>query len=610
MGRIVSALVKHEDASVGSQQILPKKCQDPGIFFVPCTIHNYTLADAIMDSRASINVMPALVYKSLNFRDLEPTRMEIQLANRSFVQTLGMLEDVLIQVNEFIFPSDFYELDMEDEEPGKGSALILGRPFLMMARTKIDLYVRTLSMEFGDNFVEFKIFDALEHLTKDHSIFSMDTIEGLVEKYVQIDTCSGNLFDFVEISDVLNKSQQVEAESNFGQLSSHSGKVGQPTPSTIKGDVSAQSQTTKLKSFSEHLKYAYLGDHEQFPMIIANNLKQENNQLDTIRPSKDQPLYLYAQNSIGRGSPTNKALVEKTESDYPRRVTIIYPISDSQWVSPIQVVSKKLGMIVVKNRQDEMVLTRIQNSWRVCIDYRKLNHSTRKDHFSLPFLDQVLEKIARKSHFCFLDGYMQIHIALVDQHKTTFTFPFNTFSYTRMSFGLCNALSTFQRCMISIFSNLLEDCMEVFMDDFIVYAESFEACLDNLSKILCICIQSNLVLNFEKCHFMVTDGIVLGHLILARGIKVDKAKVDVISSLSNPASMRKVRSFLGHPGDSSRISTRSPCLYLRCYRRTPMWKLSQSAPILQEPNWEFLFKLMCNASNLALGTVLEQRVGK
>ncbi|RDX63462.1 hypothetical protein CR513_58107, partial [Mucuna pruriens] len=122
------------------------------------------------------------------------------------------------------------------------------------------------------------------------------------------------------------------------------------------------------------------------------------------------------------------------------------------------VVPKKSGMTVTKNQQDELVPMRIQNSWRVCIDYRKLNQATRKDHFPLPFIDQMLEKIAGKSHYCFLDGfssYMQIHIAPEDQHKTTFTCPFGTFAYTRMPFGLCNAPSTFQRCMMSIFSDLL-----------------------------------------------------------------------------------------------------------------------------------------------------------
>ncbi|RDX60561.1 Retrovirus-related Pol polyprotein, partial [Mucuna pruriens] len=117
-----------------------------------------------------------------------------------------------------------------------------------------------------------------------------------------------------------------------------------------------------------------------------------------------------------------------------------------------------------------------------------------------------------------------------------------------MPFGLCNAPSTFQRCMMSIFSDLLQDCMEVFMDDFTVYADSFEACLNNLSKVLKRCIDTSLMLNFEKCHFMVTEGIVLGHLVSNRGIEVDKAKIDIITSLPNLASVREVRSFLGHAG--------------------------------------------------------------
>ncbi|RDX87721.1 Retrovirus-related Pol polyprotein, partial [Mucuna pruriens] len=143
---------------------------------------------------------------------------------------------------------------------------------------------------------------------------------------------------------------------------------------------------------------------------------------------------------------------------------------------------------------------------------------------------------------------MQIHIAPEDQHKTTFTCPFGTFGYTHMPFGLCNAPSTFQRCMTSIFSDLLQDCMEVFMDDFTVYDDLFEACLSNLSKVLKRCIDKNLVLIFEKYHFMVTEVIVLGHLVSNRGIEVDKAKIDVITSLPNPASVREVRSFLGHAG--------------------------------------------------------------
>ncbi|RDX73343.1 Retrovirus-related Pol polyprotein from transposon 17.6, partial [Mucuna pruriens] len=201
-------------------------------------------------------------------------------------------------------------------------------------------------------------------------------------------------------------------------------------------------------------------------------------------------------------------------------VGIIYPISDSQWVSPVQVVPKKSRMTVMKTNKTSWYLF----GFRIA---------------------------GEESHYCFLDGfsgYMQIYMAPEDQHKTTFTCTFGTFAYTHMPFGRCNAPSTFQRCMTSIFLDLLQECMEVFMDDFTVYADSFKACLENLSKVLKRCIDTNLVLNFKKCHFIVTEGIVLGHLVSNRGIEVDKSKIDIICSLPNPTSVREVRSFLGHVG--------------------------------------------------------------
>ena len=111
-------------------------------------------------------------------------------------------------------------------------------------------------------------------------------------------------------------------------------------------------------------------------------------------------------------------------------VGIIYPISDSQWVSPTQVVPKKAGLTVAPNSKGELVPMRIPSGWRMCIDYRKLNSETRKDHFPLPFMDQMLEKVAGHSFYCFLDGYSgynQIAISPDDQEKTTFTCPFGTF---------------------------------------------------------------------------------------------------------------------------------------------------------------------------------------
>ena len=191
-------------------------------------------------------------------------------------------------------------------------------------------------------------------------------------------------------------------------------------------------------------------------------------------------------------------------------------------------VPKKGGMTVIKNEHDELIPTRNVTGWRMCIDYRKLNKATKKDHFPLPFIDQLLERLAQHSFFCYLDGYFgffQIPIHLEDQEKTTFTCPYDTFAYRRMPFGLCNAPATFERCMMVIFSEFIKNIMEVFMDDFYVYGSSFDDCLNNLFRVLQRCEEVNLVLNWEKCHFMVNKGVVLGHLVSDKGIEVDRAKV-------------------------------------------------------------------------------------
>ncbi|GKF64895.1 reverse transcriptase domain-containing protein, partial [Tanacetum coccineum] len=177
---------------------------------------------------------------------------------------------------------------------------------------------------------------------------------------------------------------------------------------------------------------------------------------------------------------------------------LIYPISDSPWVSPVQVVPKKEGMTVVKNEKNKLIPQRTVTGWRVCIDFRKLNDTTRKDHFPLSFIDQMLERLAGHEYYCFLDGfsgYFQIPIAVEDQEKTTFTCPYGTFAYKQMPFGLYNAPATFQCCVMAIFHELIEDSMEVFMEDFFVFGSSFDHCLENLEKMLKRCEKANLVLN-------------------------------------------------------------------------------------------------------------------
>ena len=303
---------------------------------------------------------------------------------------------------------------------------------------------------------------------------------------------------------------------------------------------------------------------------------------------------------------------------------IIYPISDSSWVSLTQVVPKKSGVTIVLNEKGEEMPTRLTTRWRVCIDYRRLNEVTRKDHFPLPFIDQLLERVSGHPFYFFLDGYsgyFQIEIAADDQEKTTFTCPFGTYAYRRMPFGLCNAPPTFQRCMLSIFSDMVARIIEVYMDDITVYGESIDECLVHLETVLHRCIEKNLVLNWEKCNFMINQGIVLGHIISERGIEVDTTKVELISKLPSATNVKTVRQFLGHAGFYRR--------FIRDFSKIakPLYKLLEkdakfewdaecqekfeelkayltTTPIVRAPDWHLPFKVMCDASDLAVGAVL------
>nr|GEZ84380.1 hypothetical protein [Tanacetum cinerariifolium] len=285
---------------------------------------------------------------------------------------------------------------------------------------------------------------------------------------------------------------------------------------------------------------------------------------------------------------------------------------------------------VIKNEENELVPTHLVTGWRVCIDYRKLNEATRKYHFLIPFMDQMLERLAGNEYYCFLvrfSGYFQIPIDPKDPEKTTFTCPYGTFAYKRMPFGLCNAPGTFQRCMMAIFHDMIEQTIEVFMDGFSVFGNSFSTWLTNLEKMLKRCEDTKLALNWEKSHFMVKEGIVLGQKISKKGIEVDKAKIEVISKLPHSTTVKGICSFLGHAGfyrrfikDFSKISRpmtnllekNSPFIFSnKCIQAfiTLKDKLTE-APILIAPNWDQPFELMCDASDYAVGAVLGQRIEK
>nr|GEZ34381.1 reverse transcriptase domain-containing protein [Tanacetum cinerariifolium] len=297
-------------------------------------------------------------------------------------------------------------------------------------------------------------------------------------------------------------------------------KVVEPKNQSFKEDEPPE---VELKELPPHLEYAFLGDKGKWPVIIAKDLSS-NKKTALINVLKTQKKTIAWKLTDIKGIDpefcSHKILLEEDYSpkvQSQRRVNpkihdvikkeveklldagLIYLISDSPWVSPIHWVPKKGGMTIINNDENELVPTRLVTGWRVCIDYTKLNEATRKDHFLLPFMDQMLERLAGNEYYCFLDdfsGYFQIPIDPKDQEKTTFTCPYGTFAYKRIPFGLCNAPGTFQRCMMTIFHDMIKKRWR--------------------------CKDTKLALNWEKSHFMVKEGIILGHNISNKGIEVDK----------------------------------------------------------------------------------------
>jgi len=287
-------------------------------------------------------------------------------------------------------------------------------------------------------------------------------------------------------------------------------------------------------------------------------------------------------------------------------VGFIYPISDSEWVSPLVLFPKKNG------------------KWRICVDYRDLNKATKKDHFPLPFIDQVLDGIVGKKFFSFLDGfsgYNQIHISPEDQDKTTFTCPWGTFSYRVLHFGLCNAPATFQRAILSIFIKLVHDSVEIYMDDFTPYGCDFLEAFSNLRKLLNKCIEMNLSLSPEKCDFLMIARTVLGHSISQEGLQEDPNKIAIIKRVPTPQKQRDVRSFLGLDR-YYRIFIKyfhkvaSPLFGLLAKDSKFLWSEScqealetlkdklTTAPILRGPNWALPFHIHADASDKAIGAYM------
>ncbi|RVW31118.1 Transposon Tf2-11 polyprotein [Vitis vinifera] len=392
----------------------PLKYKDPGSPTISVMIGGKVVEKALLDLGASVNLLPYFRLQAIGTWGVEATAITLSLADRSVKIPRGVIENVLVQVDNFYYPVDFIVLDTDPTvKEANLVPIILGRPFLATSNAS-----STAGMGLSES----------------------PTVLATLQSWRKIE----------EILPLFNKEEETAAKKEIPKLN--------------------------LKPLPVELKYTYLEENNQCPVVISSSLTshQENCLTEVLKRSEVLKLL---------------------------QAGIIYPISDSPWVSPIQVVPKKSGITVVQNEKGEEITTRLTSGWRVCIDYRKLNAVTRKDHFPLPFIDQVLERVSGHPFYCFLDGYS---------------------------------------------GDMVERIMEVFMDDITVYGGTFEECLVNLEAVLHRCIEKDLVLNWEKCHFMVRQGIVLGHIISEKGIEVDKAKVELIVKLPSPTTVKGVRQFLGH----------------------------------------------------------------
>jgi hypothetical protein len=605
----------------------------------------------LCDIGASSSGIPYELYREIMHEigscELEEIDVVIQLANRETISPIGIVRDVEVLCGKIKYPTDFLVLC---SAASKTCPIIFGRPFLNTCGNVIDCKKEKIFTKFAGESYEFN-FSKFAKVPYEPELPNEDF---RVEQLASI---------ALTPNDPLQQHLEDHESEVFREERNELDEIFLRQP-ILKHDLPVEDLGTtprpkeepvfELKPLPDNLKYVYIDAKKTYPVIISSNLSdiEEERLLEVLR--RHRGAIGYTLDDLKGISPTicqdainmeddAKPIVEHQRRLIPKmkevvrnevlillEAGIIYPIADSKWVSPVHCVPKKGGITVVPNDNDELIPQRVVVGYRMCIDFRKVNKVTKKDHYPLPFIDQMLERLSKNTHFCFLDGYSgfsQIVVRAKDQEKTTFTCPYGTYAYRRMPFGLCNAPATFQRCMSAIFHGFCEKIVEVFMDDFSVYGNSFYNCLRNLDKVLQRCEETNLVLNWEKCHFMVNEGIVLGHKISEKGIEVDRAKVEAIKKMPYPRDVKGIRSILGHAGfyrrfikDFSKISKPLTNLLQKdipfvfdddCKEAFETLKNAlTTAPVVEPPDWNLPFEIMCDASDFAVGAVLGQRVDK
>nr|GEX54078.1 reverse transcriptase domain-containing protein [Tanacetum cinerariifolium] len=527
--------------------------------------------------------------KKLSLPELTPTRMTLELADRSITHPKGVDEDVFVKVGKFHFPTDFVVVDFKADPR---VPLILRRPFLRTERALIDVYGEEITLRVNDESVTFNLNQTTEEYAQEILGFSNNSSGGnptltfepiLSDSSLSLTPLEGSDFILEEIEAYL-KDESTSSKIDHVNCDSEGDiclieKLLNDDPFQLPPMDFKQGEVVKAKSSIEEppeLELKDLPSHLEYAYLEVTDIKGIDPRFCTHKILMEEDYKPAVQSQRWVNPKIHDVIKKEVIKLFDARM--IYPIFDSPWVSHIHCVPRKGGITVVENEKNELIPTR----------------------------------------------YFQIPINLPDQEKTTFTCPYETLAYRRMSFGLCNAPRTFQRCMMAIFHDMIEKTMEVFMDDFSVFRDSFSSCLSHLDTMLQWCEDTNLVLNWEKFHFMVKEGIVLGYKISKNGLEVDRSKVDVIAKLPYPTTVKGVRSFLGHAGfyrrfiqDFSKIAR--PMTYL-FEKETPfvfskdcidafetLKKKLTEAPILVFPDWNLPFELMCDASDFTIGVVLGQR---
>ena len=350
-------------------------------------------------------------------------------------------------------------MDMEEDTQ---VPLLLGRPFLAIGSTLIDVKKGELTLRVGDEAVHFNLNQSLKIFDGDNADYkSTEKIVPISPELIYDCKIQNSMnenemnFQYIEAHDVEYMNSNFEFKETTLSLKEINTKRSSSNEEKEQG-VEKSYEGLIMKELPKHLKYAFIGAERAQPVIIAADLIEEKEQklLQILIKYKESIAWLVeylkgitpsicmhkifleenAKTSIEHQRRLNPVMKEVVRNEVLKwsNVGFIYAILDGPWVSPVHVVPKKGGFTIIRNEKNELILTRIVTRWRVCIDYRKLNTTTRNDHYPLPFIDQMLDTLAGHRYLCFLNGYSgynQISKALEDQEKTTFTCPYDTFSF-------------------------------------------------------------------------------------------------------------------------------------------------------------------------------------